>query len=189
MSRVKRVQPGERIPIRLTDSERKLILEHTFIGGDLERRIRVDVADGPAVVVALDLDDLEELLGFVAAEANHSKDPNVAKQLSRIHERLSRIGEAHADADEPLDTVVAEGPSASRYTLKQGQYLSFIYYYTKIHRVPPAESDLQRYFNVSAPAVHQMILTLEARGFLERVAGEARSIRVLLSGDDLPELE
>jgi len=32
-------------------------------------------------------------------------------------------------------------------------------------------------------------LTLEARGFLERVAGEARSIRVLLSGDDLPELE
>src|SRR5438477_339805 len=49
MIRVKRVQPGERIPIRLTDRERKLILDHSFIGGDLERRIRVAAADGPAV--------------------------------------------------------------------------------------------------------------------------------------------
>ena len=28
----------------------------------------------------------------------------------------------------------------------QGQYLAFIYYYTKIHGVPPAEADIQRYF-------------------------------------------
>ena len=189
MIRMKRVQPGERIPIRLTDHERKLILDHTFIGGDLERRIRVAAADGPAVVIALDLDDLEELLGHVAAKANHSKDPSVAKHLSRVHERLSRIEETHADPDEPLFAAAAEGPSPPRCTSKQGQYLSFIYYYTKIHRVPPAESDLQRYFNVSAPAVHQMILTLEARGFLERVSGESRSIRLLLCRDDLPDLE
>jgi|SRR5205809_248488 len=124
MIRMKRVQPGERIPIRLTDHERKLILDHTFIGGDLERRIRVVAADGPAVVIALDLDDLEELLGHVAAEANHSKDPSVAKHLSRVHERLSRIVETHADADEPLAAAAAEGPSPPRYTSKQGQYLS-----------------------------------------------------------------
>ncbi len=189
MIRVKRLQPGERIPIRLTDGERKLILDRTFIGGDLERRIRVAAADGPAVVVGLDLDDLEELLGHVAAEANHAKDPRIAKQLGRVHERLSRIGESHADTDEPLSAALAEGPAPPRYTSKQGQYLSFIHYYTKIHRVPPAESELQRYFNVSAPAVHQMILTLEARGFLERVTGKPRSIRLLLSRDDLPDLE
>src|SRR5438093_13222013 len=102
MIRVKRVQPGERISIRLTDRERRLILDHTFIGGDLERRIRVAAADGHALVIALDLDDLEELLGHVAAEANHSKDPRVAKHLSRVYERLSRIGEIHADADARL---------------------------------------------------------------------------------------
>jgi repressor LexA len=189
MIRVKRVQRGERISIRLTDRERKLILHHTLIGGDLERRIRVAAADGPAVVVALDLDDLEELLGYVAAEANHSKDPSVAKHLSRVHERLSRIAETHADADEPLSAAAAEGPPPPRYTSKQGQYLAFIYYYTKIHHVPPAESDLQGYFNVSAPAVHQMVLTLEARGFLERVPGKPRSLHLLLSRDDLPDLE
>jgi DNA-binding MarR family transcriptional regulator len=189
MIRVKRVQPGERISIRLTDRERKLILDHTFIGGDLERRIRLAAADGPAVVIALDLDDLEELLGHVAAEANHSKDPSVAKHLRRIHERLSRIGETHADADEPLSAGAAEGPRPPQYSSKQGQYLSFIYYYGKIHRIPPAESDLQGYFNVSAPAVHQMVLTLEACGFLERVPGKPRSIRLLLSRHDLPDLE
>jgi hypothetical protein len=34
-----------------------------------------------------------------------------------------------------------------------------------------------------------MILTLEKQGFIERVPGQARSIRLLLSRVDLPDLE
>lgn len=49
------------------------------------------------------------------------------------------------------------------YTDLQGQYLAFIYYYSKIHGRPPSEADLQQYFQVSPPSVHQMILTLEKR--------------------------
>ncbi len=75
------------------------------------------------------------------------------------------------------------------YTKKQGQYLAFIYNYTKIHDVPPSEMDLQQYFRTTPPTVHQMILTLEKRGFIHREAGKARSIRVLLSPDQLPYLE
>lgn len=75
------------------------------------------------------------------------------------------------------------------YTTKQGQYLAFIFYYTKIHRVAPAEADLQRYFRVSPPSVHQMVLTLEAGGFIERVPGQARSIRLLIAREELPDLE
>jgi len=74
------------------------------------------------------------------------------------------------------------------YTVTQGQYLAFIYYYTKIHGVPPAEADMQRYFRVSPPAVHNMIVTLEKRGFIARTPGAARSIRLLLSRDQLPDL-
>ena len=48
----------------------------------------------------------------------------------------------------------------SDYTKKQGQYLAFIYYYTKINRRPPAEADMQRFFRVTPPTVHQMVLTL-----------------------------
>jgi len=49
------------------------------------------------------------------------------------------------------------------YTDRQGQYLAFIYYYTKLNGVAPAESDMQRYFRVTPPAVHQMVLTLNKR--------------------------
>jgi DNA-binding MarR family transcriptional regulator len=63
--------------------------------------------------------------------------------------------------------------------------LAFIHWYTKLHRVPPAEADLQRYFQVTPPAVHGMILTLERLGLIERTPGKARSIRLRASADDL----
>jgi repressor LexA len=75
------------------------------------------------------------------------------------------------------------------YTSKQGQYLAFIFYYTKIHRIPPAEADMENYFQVSPPSVHQMVLTLEANGFIERVPGQGRSIRLLIPREELPDLE
>jgi repressor LexA len=54
------------------------------------------------------------------------------------------------------------------FTARQGQYLAFIYWYTKLNRVPPAEADFQRYFQVTPPAVHDMILKLEAGGWITR---------------------
>ena len=75
------------------------------------------------------------------------------------------------------------------FTAKQGQYLAFIHNYTKIHRVPPAESDLQYYFRVSAPAIHDMIKTLERNGFIEKTPGQARSIRLLVAPEHLPRLK
>ena len=75
------------------------------------------------------------------------------------------------------------------YTEKQGQYLAFIYYYTKVNGRPPAETDMQRYFRTTPPTVHQMILTLERKGLISREPGKARCIRVLLTPDQLPYLE
>ena len=72
---------------------------------------------------------------------------------------------------------------------KQGQYLAFIYYYTKIHREPPSEAEMQRYFRVTPPAVHQMVLSLARNGFIERTPGKPRSIKLLIPRRDLPDLE
>ncbi len=74
------------------------------------------------------------------------------------------------------------------YTDKQGQYLAFIYYYTRIHGRAPSEAEMQQYFRVSPPSVHQMVLTLAARGFIARTPGQARSIRLLISPGELPNL-
>jgi repressor LexA len=87
------------------------------------------------------------------------------------------------------DYIAADNLGTATFTSKQGRYLAFIYDYTKVHGYPPAEADLQRYFRVSPPTVHQMILTLEARGFIERTPGRARSIKLRLSRAELPDLE
>jgi repressor LexA len=75
------------------------------------------------------------------------------------------------------------------YTPLQGQYLAFIHYYTKLDGRPPAEADLQSYFKVSPPAIHEMLGRLEARGLIAREAGRARSMRLLLPREQLPDLE
>jgi len=74
------------------------------------------------------------------------------------------------------------------FTPKQGQYLAFIYHYTKVNRRPPAQTDIQRFFGVTPPSVHQMILKLEEKGLLRRNPHQARSIEVLVPAQQLPSL-
>ena len=79
-------------------------------------------------------------------------------------------------------------PTTPPFTDKQGQYLAFIYAYSRIFRQPPAEADMQRHFQVSPPSVHQMVLTLERAGLIRRTPGVARSIDILVEPKDLPVL-
>jgi Mn-dependent DtxR family transcriptional regulator len=79
--------------------------------------------------------------------------------------------------------------SKPSFTLKQGQYLAFIYAYTQLNGRPPAEADLQRFFRVTPPSVHQMVLTLERAGLIRRQPGVARSIQLLVEPKALPVLQ
>jgi DNA-binding MarR family transcriptional regulator len=90
-----------------------------------------------------------------------------------------------------LDQVV--DPMSSRastpFTEKQGQYLAFIHTYTLLNRRPPAEADFQRFFEVTPPTVHQMIVELERRGLISRIPGQPRTIKVMLPDDEVPRLQ
>ena len=77
----------------------------------------------------------------------------------------------------------------AKITERQGQYLSFISQYMKVNGRSPAESDIQRYFGVSPPTVHQMVIKLESLGVITRQPGVARSIQIIVSSDDIPELK
>src|SRR5580704_1064139 len=79
--------------------------------------------------------------------------------------------------------------SAQGFTEKQGRYLAFIYTYSHMFRRPPAETDMQCHFQVSPPAVHQMIMMLERNGLIRRQPGVARSIQILVPPEDLPILD
>jgi Mn-dependent DtxR family transcriptional regulator len=77
----------------------------------------------------------------------------------------------------------------TKFTNLQGQYLAFLDAYTKVNGCPPAEADFQRYFKVTPPTVHQMILTLARLGFITRSPGQARSIRLNVQPEEIPRLE
>jgi DNA-binding MarR family transcriptional regulator len=74
------------------------------------------------------------------------------------------------------------------FTDTQGQYLVYIATYTKLHRRPPAEADLQQYFGVTPPTVHRRIVVLTERGLIRRRPGQPRSIEVLVPPEQLPPL-
>ena len=76
-----------------------------------------------------------------------------------------------------------------RFTEKQGQYLAFIHTYVLLNRQPPAEADFQRFFCVTPPSVHQMIIQLERLGFIRRTPRQARSIELLVPAEELPTLQ
>ena len=79
-----------------------------------------------------------------------------------------------------------QAASQPRFTQLQGQYLAFIYAYSRIFKRPPAEADMRRHFDVTAPTVHQMVMTLEKAGLITRVPGAARSIQLLVPPEVLP---
>lgn len=73
-----------------------------------------------------------------------------------------------------------------KFTEKQGQYLAFIHTYGLLNGRPPAEADMQAFFRVTPPTVHDMVVMLARRGLIRRRPGVARTIEVLLPIDDHP---
>jgi DNA-binding MarR family transcriptional regulator len=95
-------------------------------------------------------------------------------------------------ADPPLSRATmnrAASDSLPVFTPRQGQYLAFIHAYTLVNGRPPAHADIQRFFQVTPPSVHQMLLTLERDGLISRRPGAPRSIAVLVDRSQLPALE
>lgn len=132
--------------------------------------------------------DAKELRGNLNAAA---KKPVRTVIVGQVYLLSVRVFESFGE--DAFEVSVNPAPKldpsvAPSFTAKQGQYLAFIYNYIKIHRQAPAESDLERYFRVSPPAIHDMIKTLERNCLIERTPGRARSIRLLVQPEYLPRL-
>lgn len=77
----KQITPGKRLRFMLSTAERDLIVERTFIDPEMEARLRDAQPSGTKVQVALTLDDVDDLAGHVAAEANHCEDKHLRRTL------------------------------------------------------------------------------------------------------------
>ena len=93
----KKIKQGQKVAVRFKPRERELVLDRTFAGPELTGTLRkAKLVDGKHDV-RYTLDDLDELLGFVAAEANHSTDKKIQKELDALHARLSREMKSYDD--------------------------------------------------------------------------------------------
>lgn len=54
---------------------------------------------------------------------------------------------------------------------------------------PPVEADIQSYFHTTPPSVRNMVVQLDKKGFIAKKPNEPRSMKLLLSRDELPDLK
>lgn len=101
----KQIHPGEKVPLKLTAAERKLVLEDvTCLDTNYEQIIR-DTPSGKPVMMTLD--DLDDFGGFIAAEANHCEDNKKQKKLDAVFQKVQRLLDTYTD-DEPPQTLKIE---------------------------------------------------------------------------------
>ena len=91
----KKIKSGQKVEVSFRPRERELVLVHTFTGPELTTALRRARLVNGKHVARYTLDDLDELLGFVAAEANHSGDKKIRKELDALYARLRREMESY----------------------------------------------------------------------------------------------
>ena len=93
------VKADETVPLELNQRERDLIISHTFADESLSDRLRIAPQPGQAPVFHFTLDELDELVGDVAAEANHAKNKVLQEQLDQLCDRIEAVLSKYTDAD------------------------------------------------------------------------------------------
>ena len=86
----------DEIEIKFTPKERDLILDHTCADLELTKRLEIAEIKGKHLITKYSIDLLDDLLGYIASEANHTEDQKLEKKLDKLYERLSRIFDKYA---------------------------------------------------------------------------------------------
>ncbi len=71
--------------------------EHTFLGPDLLQLLGHGGENPPATSTMLSLDDLEELIGCISFEANHTDDRRLRKRLDQLFAHLQGVLDSYVD--------------------------------------------------------------------------------------------
>jgi len=93
----RKIPYGTKIPVKLTFRERDLILEETFCD---PRYVKLAEVDARGINVEWSLDDIEDVQGFVAAEANHTKNKKLERNLDNLFDKLQVYLDSYDDQEE-----------------------------------------------------------------------------------------
>ncbi|HVP80226.1 MAG TPA: hypothetical protein VMV04_20280 [Thermodesulfobacteriota bacterium] len=90
--RKKNLPDETRVPVRLTLRERDLIRSSTFLDPAFGKG---GVVEGKCVTVDLSLDEIGEIQGYVAAEANHTRNSKLERELNQLFDKLQALLDEH----------------------------------------------------------------------------------------------
>jgi hypothetical protein len=81
----KKIPQGTKIPVILTLKERDIIRDKTFCDPDFGK---LGIVESKNIRLMMSLDDIEDVQGYVASEANHTDNKTPQKQLDRIFQKF-----------------------------------------------------------------------------------------------------
>ena len=105
----KYIQPGEKVALRLTAPERMLVLECVNF---LDDNCLLVIAGTPvSKPVMMTLDEIDDLSGYIAAEANHCDDKKKQKKLDAVFDKALKL----------LDRYTEEEPAPQSLSITEAQ--------------------------------------------------------------------
>ena len=85
-----------KLPVYFSQQELADIREHTFVDSDFDRHA---IVEGKRLRLDLSLDDIEEIQGYVAAEANHRRDTKLRRPLDKLFDKFQKLLGASDDQE------------------------------------------------------------------------------------------
>ncbi len=79
---------GTKLPVSFSDKELEDLRECSMIGDEFGRHA---VVEGKRLRLDLSLDDIEEIQGHVAAEANHTRNAKRRQRLDNLFDKFQKF--------------------------------------------------------------------------------------------------
>lgn len=96
MTKRKKIPYGTKVPVMLTGRQLDLIRDETFCDPNL---VNLAVANGDVFRLNLSLDTIEEIQGYVASEANHTKNKKLKKELNQLFMTFQNVLDKYDDQE------------------------------------------------------------------------------------------
>lgn len=110
------IAPGESVGLELTATERKLVTECLYV---MDQRYQDRVLQAPAgEPIPYTLDELEDLHGNLAFDANHTDDARRQKAFDKVLRKIERLLQTHTD--QPQVVAPASSPATDDVPMIDG---------------------------------------------------------------------
>ncbi|HEY5543918.1 MAG TPA: hypothetical protein VIM04_11765 [Candidatus Binatia bacterium] len=92
----KKISYGSKLPVYFSEEDLRLVRERTLVDPDFGR---LAIAESGKLKLELSLDEIEEVQGYIAAEANHTENMKIQRKLDLLYDKLQRFLDQYDDQE------------------------------------------------------------------------------------------